>query len=47
MFFRFNIHKLFCSYMEKKQHSTVRRDKLISLEHRARNIWDRYQYFAV
>lgn len=43
---RFNIHKLFCSLMEAKK-STARRDKLISLEQRARHIWERNQYFAV
>ena len=26
--------------------NTTRRDKLISLEQRARNIWERYQYFT-
>lgn len=42
-------HKLFCILMEQKVEakSFVRRDKLISLEPRARAIWDRYQYFSV
>src|SRR5689334_14164997 len=30
-----------------KKSNTVRRDKLICLEARARNIWHRYQYFTV
>ncbi len=48
MFLRIKYHKLFCTIMEQqKKTSTVRRDKLISLEQRARNIWDRYQYFSV
>ena len=42
-------HKLFGIVMEQKVEakSFVRRDKLISLETRARNIWDRNQYFSV
>ena len=32
---------------DKQKTSTVRRDKLISLEQRARNIWERYDYFKV
>ena len=42
-------HKLFCILMEQKieAKSFVRRDKLISLEPRARAIWERYQYFSV
>ena len=42
-------HKLFSNLMEGKieAKSFVRRDKLKSLELRARDIWDRYQYFAV
>ena len=41
-------HQLFCYLMDKKveDKSFVRRDKLVSLEPRARAIWDRYQYFA-
>ena len=42
-------HKLFCILMEPKVEakSFVRRDKLISLEARARGIWERNQYFSV
>jgi leucyl-tRNA synthetase len=31
--------------MENQKKSTVRRDKLIALEPRARSIWERHQYF--
>ena len=49
MFLRIKYHKLFSTIImeQQKKHSTVRRDKLISLEQRARNIWNRYQYFTV
>ena len=42
-------HKLFCTLNmeQQKKTSTVRRDKLIGLEQRARNIWERFQYFSV
>ena len=49
MFSRYKYHKLFSTLMmeQPKKTSTVRRDKLISLEERARHIWERYQYFTV
>ncbi len=49
MFLRIKYHKLFSTLImeQQKKTSTVRRDKLIGLEQRARNIWDRYQYFSV
>lgn len=42
-------YSLFCTLNmeQQKKTSTVRRDKLIGLEQRARNIWERYQYFSV
>lgn len=42
-------HKLFSKLMEAKieAKSFVRRDKLRSLESRARDIWQRFQYFSV
>lgn len=40
-------HKLFCTIVDQQMKSTARRDKLISVEQRARDIWERYQYFAV
>jgi len=46
MFSRINFHKLFCTLIDPQMKNTTRRDKLISLEQRARNIWDRHQFFV-
>ena len=46
MFLGIRFHKLFSTLIDSMK-NTTRRDKLISLEQRARNIWDRYQYFTV
>ena len=45
MFLGLRFHKLFSTLIESMK-NTTRRDKLISLEQRARSIWDRYQYFT-
>ena len=40
-------HKLFTSLLiQVHMKNTTRRDKLISLEPRARHIWDRHHYFT-
>lgn len=44
--FRIGFHKLFSTLIEIGMKNTTRRDKLISLEDRAREIWQRNQYFV-
>lgn len=44
--FRIGFHKLFSTLIEIGMKNTTRRDKLISLEGRARQIWERNQYFV-
>ena len=46
MFSRIKLHKLFTTVIEASMKNTTRRDKLISLEQRARNIWERNQFFV-
>lgn len=46
MFSRINIHKLFSTVVDFNMKNTTRRDKLISLEQRARLIWDRHHFFV-
>ena len=45
MFSRIKFHYLFSTVPEAMK-NTTRRDKLISLEQRAKNIWERHQYFV-
>lgn len=47
MFLTIKYHKLFSSLIPFDMKNTTRRDKLISLEQRARNIWERHQYFVI
>jgi hypothetical protein len=46
MLSRINFHKLFSSLIDPQMKNTTRRDKLISLEQRARAIWERHQFFV-
>lgn len=46
MFSRINFHKLFSTVVDCNMKNTTRRDKLISLEQRARLIWERHHFFV-
>ena len=47
MFTSSKFHKFFRNLIDSSMKNTTRRDRLMSLEDRARHIWERYQYFTV